>query len=241
MPILSLSIKPCSFISLSIFAALKIYQVKNLSLLINVVLAIAVAVLFYLVLGSGQPSTPDETSAMSEVGEKISGDISIVYVNSDTLLGKYEYFKDLTTDLEGKRAKLETEYRNRAEGLQQEIENFQRNAQNMTINQAKAREEDLMLKQQNLYQYQQTLGQQFAQEEAKLNESLYNRVSEYLTEFSGANKYHLVLTYTKGSGVLFADDRLDITDEVVKGLNLKYLQSKGVIPIDEKDTVSAGK
>lgn len=225
-------VSPCAFISLYIFAAAKFEPVKNLSLVLNVVLAIAVAVLFYLVLGGKSAPQKTEVVSMDSLAGKITGDISIAYVNSDTLLSKYEYFKDISDELEKKRTKLEGEYRNRAEGLQKEIENFQRSAQNMTINQARAREEELMTKQQNLYQYQQSLGQQLLDEEAKLNELLYNAVSEYLSEFSGSNQYHLVLTYTKGSGVLFADKRLDITNEIIQGLNKKYLQSKGVIPTD---------
>ncbi len=214
---------------------------KNISVVLNAVLLVAVAVLFYLVLGGKAESSTPEVVSIDNAMDKISGDISIAYINSDTLLSKYEYFKDIANELEGKRAKLESEYRNRAEGLQREIQNFQSSAQNMTMNQARAKEEELTLKQQNLYQYQQTLGQQLAEEEGKLNESLYNAVSEYLSEYSGNNKFHLVLTYTKGSGVLFADKRLDITNEVIKGLNQNYLVSKGVIPGAKNDSTAAVK
>jgi outer membrane protein len=215
--------------------------VKNLSTVLSVVLLAAVAVLFYLVLSNKSASSEPEVASLDSSIDRISGDLSIAYVNSDTLLSKYEYFKDISSDLEKKRAKLESEYRNRAEGLQREIQNFQNTAQNMTMNQARAKEEELTVKQQNLYQYQQTLGQQLVEEESKLNEQLYNAVSGYLSEFSGSNKYHLVLTYTKGSGVLYADKRLDITDEVIKGLNKSYLQSKGVIPTDKADSTGTSK
>ncbi|CAD5250759.1 MULTISPECIES: OmpH family outer membrane protein [unclassified Imperialibacter] len=214
---------------------------KNLSTVLSVVLLAAVAVLFYLVLSNKAASSEPELANLDSSIDRISGDLSIAYVNSDTLLSKYEYFKDISSDLEKKRAKLESEYRNRAEGLQREIQNFQNSAQNMTMNQARAKEEELTVKQQNLYQYQQTLGQQLVEEETKLNEQLYNAVSGYLSEFSGSNKYHLVLTYTKGSGVLYADKRLDITDEVIKGLNKSYLQSKGVIPSDKTDSTATTK
>lgn len=213
---------------------------KNISVILNVVLVVLVGVLFYLVLGRDGSSSSTEVVDVKDAGERIEGNLSVAYVNSDSLLSKYDYFKDISTELEGKRTKLEKEYANRAEGLQKEIENFQRTARNMTMNQAKAREEDLMVKQQNLYQYQQSLGQQLMQEEAKLNEQLYNAVSDYLKEYSSSNEYHLVLTYTKGSGVLFADNRLDITTDVIEGLNQKYRSSKGaVIPAAATDSTAA--
>lgn len=214
---------------------------KNLSIVINIVLLAAVAVLFYLVLSGKSGSSTPEVASLESSLDKIEGDIAIAYVNSDTLLSKYDYFKDISSELEQKRGKLEMEYRNRAEGLQLEIENFQKAAQNMTINQARAREEELMAKQQNLYQYQQSLGQQLSQEEAKLNEQLYNAVSDYLSEFSGSKQFHLVLTYTKGSGVLYADKRLDITDQIIVGLNERYLESKGVTPANKTDSTASSK
>jgi outer membrane protein len=117
---------------------------------------------------------------------------------------------------------LNAEYQNRAEGLQKEISNFQTTAGNMTISQARAVEEDLRKKQQNLMMYQEQLGQQLMQEEASMNSDLYDKVSEYLQDYGKNKNLQIVLTYTKGSGVLYANDSLDITKEVIVGLNEAY-------------------
>ena len=69
--------------------------------------------------------------------------------------------------MEAKTKKIEQEYRNRAQGLQNEITAYQRNVTNMTLGQVKAVEEDLGKKQQNLQMYQQSLSQQLMEEEAK--------------------------------------------------------------------------
>ena len=75
-------------------------------------------------------------------------------------------------------------------------------------------------------QYQQTLSQNLAGEEAKMNEELYNRVSEYLQEYGKTHNYQLVLTYQRGSGVLFANDSLNITQNIISGLNNAYAQQQ---------------
>ena len=149
---------------------------KNFSIVLNVILAVAVIVLYVLHFTGGQnsDSTQNTSSGVSP------SNLSIAYVNSDSLLSNYDYFAELEKKFTDKREKLNAEYQNRAEGLQREISNFQSTAGNMTISQARAVEEDLRKKQQNLLMYQEQLGQQLMQEEATMNSDLYDKVSNYL-------------------------------------------------------------
>lgn len=193
---------------------------KNLSLVLNVILLIAVGVLYVLHFTGGE-----KNEAITEVQASVGTSSSLrqlAYVNSDSLLQNYDYFKDKAEELEAKRAKLEAEYTNRAQGLQNEINDFQRNMQNMTMAQARAVEENLTQKQQNLIRYQQTLQQELMNDENLVNNELYDNVANYLEEYGRRNNLQLVLTYTKGSGVLYANDSLDITQEVIVGLNEEY-------------------
>jgi outer membrane protein len=208
---------------------------KYLLLGLNIVLLIAVAVLFYLHFAN----TTDIEDI--ESADLLDTDLSAAYINSDSLLSNYKYFNDLAGELETKRQKLEAEYQNRAQGLQREIEQFQRNVNNMTIGQGRAVEEDLMKKQQNLLQYQERLRQQLLQEEAQLNEKLYERVSQFLKTYGKENNLKLVLTYQKGSGVLYADDSLNITEQVISGLNREYEteSTEGTTTTGEADTTAA--
>ena len=74
--------------------------------------------------------------------------------------------------------------------------------------------------------YQEQLGQQMRGEEAKMNADLYENVSDYLRDYGLNKNLQLVLTYTKGSGVLYANDSLDITDQIIVGLNEKYSEEQ---------------
>lgn len=214
---------------------------KNISLIVNAVLLVAVGVLYYLHFTGHRPSidTGDGSDSLNLGGME---DVAIAYVNSDSLLKKYDYFKDLEKQFNEKRDKYDAEYRNRAQGLQTEIANFQQNVGNMTISQAKAVEEDLQRKQQNLVMYQESLTRELVGEEAKMNEQLYDRVAEYLKGYGEEHDLQLVLTYTKGSGVLFADKAMDITETVIEGLNASYARGRqdGAATKSASDT-TAGK
>jgi outer membrane protein len=213
--------------------------VKNLSLILNIVLAFAIGVLYFLHFSSRSTLNENLNSAEADLNQK--SPLKIAYINSDTLLKHYDFFKDAAEKLDKKREKLEADFSNRARGLQTEVQNFQRNAQSMTINQARATEEELVKKEQNLYQYRDNLSQQLMKDEADVNNELYENVSAFLKEYGKKNNLEVVLTYQKGSGVLYASDSLDITYNVIKGLNEDYTSKKTAEPVVEKDVKAPSK
>ena len=197
---------------------------NNISIALNVVLFLALAVL-YVLFFRAQSGKQNQLNPITS-SEFTPENTGIAYVNSDSLLANYLYFKELETQFNEKREKYDTEYRNRAQGLQSEFENFQRTANNMTMAQARAVQEDLQRKQQNLMMYQEQLTQELVVEEGRMTSELYDKVADYLRKFGQERNLQLVLTYSKGSGVLYANDSLDITRDVIQGLNAVYEAGK---------------
>jgi len=190
---------------------------KNVSLALNGILVVAVAVLYFLHFSSGSKATPATEST-------IPTDIKIAYINSDTVLKYYDFFKSNVEKLEAKGKKLDQDLQNRAQSLQNDIAAYQRNYSNMTIGQAKAIEEDLGKKRQNLDLYQRSLEQELMEEQAKVNEELYTKVTDYLKGYAEGKQLHVVLKYNTGSDLLYGGTTLDITKDVIDGLNELYKQ-----------------
>lgn len=193
---------------------------KNLSLVLNFILIFAVGFLFVDKFSGSDEA--EENNGTEQKDEKIYQNVAIAYVHSDSLLANYDYMKQIETELGELSQKYEKEYQNRAQGLQKEISDFQRTAQNLTVAQGKALEENLMKKQQNLRVYQEDLSRKLRQKEAELNNELYKTISDYLNEYGNENDLQLVLTYSRGSDVLYANEGLEITNEVIEGLNKVY-------------------
>ena len=135
---------------------------------------------------------------------------------------------------------MDQDLRNRTVGLQNEITAYQRNVSGMTLGQARAAEEDLGKKQQNLQMYQQSLQQQLMQEEAKLNKELYDRITGFLKEYGQEKGLQVVLKFDPTSDVLYGGESLDITQDVIKGLNESY-QSEKQGPGAKADSTTAKK
>ncbi len=193
---------------------------KNLSIIINIILALAVIVLYYLHFSS-QPAGTSASDAATE-----PSNLQIAYVNSDSILANYDFFKVTRDALQEKGRKMDADFRNRAEALQRDINSYQNNANNLTIGQAQAVEADLTKKQQNLRVYQDRLAQELSIEENKVNQELYDKVTQYLKKYGSEKGIQVVLKFDQSSDLLFAGESLDITKEVVAGLNEDYKTAK---------------
>ncbi len=152
----------------------------------------------------------------------VKTNLALAYVNSDSLATNYLYFDEVNKELEGLKTKYEKEFANRATGLQRQIEDFQKTANNMTIAQARAVEEDLTRKQQNLQQYQQALTQELLKKEAELNRELYESVAKYLENYGKENGLDFIFKHSTGGEIWYGDSSMDITSEIVEGLNNQY-------------------
>jgi outer membrane protein len=171
-------------------------------LILNIVLFAAIAILYGLHFSSQGPSASDPgMKSQKDSTQDVSEAFKIAYINSDTLLEKYVYFTELEEELQQEQQRLEAEYRRRATNLQQEIANFQQSIGGMSLQNAQAKEKELMQKQQDLMAYQERLTQQLINREAELNTALYEKVSDYLRNYAQNNELELILTYTQGSGV----------------------------------------
>lgn len=191
------------------------YFMKNVSLVLNGVLLVAVAVLYYFHFSS-------KTPAASSSGEVSPSNLSVAYINSDSVLKYYDFFKENKDRLEAKGKKLDQDLQTRAQSLQRDIEAYQKNYGSLTIGQAKAIEEDLGKKQQNLQLYQRSLEQELMGEQAKMNEDLYSKVTEYLKLYGKDKNLQVVLKFDPSSDVLYGNSAIDITQDVIKGLNESY-------------------
>lgn len=172
-----------------------------------------------------QGTTPASVSSTGDSTQ--AGAEKIVYVNVDTLLEKYEYFKDIRTKLEEKAKKAQADLQSRSNAFQREVADYQQKAPTMSASDRQSTEERLARKQDELARHNQNASTSFAQEEAAENEKLYGRITEYLKKHAKENGFKFVLTYSAASpGVLYADESLEITDAVLSALNAEYAKEK---------------
>jgi len=188
----------------------------NIHRLITAVLAVAVVILFYLQLK--KPS--GDKSAQEVAANPIP--TNIVYINSDSLLDNYLFFKNKKSEFEAKEEDIKGHLKQESERLQKDAADYQDRAATMTQSERAKKEEELMQRQQTLMKKKDDLLGAFDEEQSKFNDQLYAKLSSYLKEYNKGKNYTFILGYQKGGGILFANDSLDITRQVLEGLNKEF-------------------
>lgn len=209
---------------------------NRISLLLNVVLLAAVAVLFYLHFKGNTPETESKQSVKTdsaspkltfEVPKNLAG-ARVLYVNIDSINTRYDAITDLTRETEAYMKNLDARYQKRQMEVQEQYSKYQQRVQAGTISatEAEAEEKSLNSGMEELAKMERELGQ-LQNNAFKKNEKIVTEVSSYFKEYSKTKGIDFILGYGSASNVLYANDSLDVTADVLNALNATYRQTKG--------------
>jgi outer membrane protein len=143
----------------------------------------------------------------------------IVYISTDSLLEQYPYYEQLKSEFERKHDSLDKLMSGRMKAIENEIKAYQEKASSMTEEQRMREEERLYRKQQEFGKARQAMLDELSEEEEKIMNNIYKDLSEVLKEYNKSKGYHFILGYQKGSGILLANDSLNITDDIIRAVN----------------------
>ena len=200
---------------------------KNLSLILNAVLAIAVIVLFVKVF-SNNPKSPSE-KAFYKNDSLNAGLLPIAYINVDSLLLNYQFAKEANESLIKKQEDSRLSINTKARQLQTEMSEFQRKLEaNAFLSRERAEQEQsrLLKRQEDLRELDGQLSQQLMQVQQKMSEQLRDTINSFLKEYNNDQKYQLILSNTSSDNILYATEGLDITPEITDLLNKRYAAKK---------------
>jgi len=152
---------------------------------------------------------------------------SIVYINQDTLFSKYEFAKDITSSLQAKGKAAKSEIQGRVDAFQAEVADYQKNAGTMAADQRQTKEQHLQREQQDLQNHQQDAAAGFQNDQVVANNRVYDTIANFAKRYAKEKGYKLVLMYSKANPtILYGDQTLDVTADVIKRLNDAYVKEK---------------
>ncbi len=208
---------------------------QTFSGVLNIILVIAVAILYFLHFSnpsSAELAVVNDSTAVEKPIVKAPTDIKaskIVFVNLDVLSEGYDFLKDVSASAQAEQNSLQTQYQSKGEKLQQDYMAFEQKAQGglLSDNQIQGEQEKFAKRKEELDQLQmksEALGEKI---QARTEEARKN-LSDYIIEYNKVGNYNYVLTYSEGplSPVLLADPSLDITADILDGINSQYRAKK---------------
>ncbi len=149
-------------------------------------------------------------------------EIKTAYVDTSKLLEEYTESKDIEAKYKAKSEEMGKELEGEVAKFKVEAANFQKNAQNNGQAWAQENGARLQKKEQELSYAQQAMLQQLQQESGVEMDTLVNKVKKFIKVYGKEKGYAYIYGTGEAASILYAEDKYDITKEIVKLLNDKY-------------------
>ena len=199
---------------------------KNTSLILSVISLVAVVVFGVFSLnGKGAAKTEAAEGETAEV-QAAKGDI--VYIDLDRILMEYDMANDLRSVVETKVQTIQSEVTRRGKKLENDVKSFQEKIDKglMTRSVAEAQGQKLQQQEVEFNNYAAQKQQEINEEQVVMMNQLGDAIQTYLQKYNEEKQYAMILTNSGGAPVITADPALDITEDVLAGLNEEYIKTK---------------
>ncbi|MBP6549948.1 MAG: OmpH family outer membrane protein [Flavobacterium sp.] len=178
---------------------------------IVVILAIAISIV----------SCNNSSKPAAEVKE-----VKTAYVDTSVLMKEYTEAKDVEAKYKAKAEEKGRQLQAEINRFKQEAGNFQAQAQANGQEWAQKKGAELQKREQQLAYAQQALAQQLQQEGGTEMDSLIVGVKKFIKAYGKEKGYAYIYgTSDSNASILYAEEKTDITKEIVKLLNEKYKAS----------------
>lgn len=196
---------------------------KNLSFVINVLLLLAVGYLYYYDFsGKKNEAVAAKLSSSFKVSDSNGYRPPLAYVELDSLNEKITFIKERRKELEAEMKAIEQEQDNGYRGLQAQKDNFLKKGAAITEEEAQIFQGKLIEQQQKIDARKQELSQKLNEKSFGIMEGIQKKLKQFLAEYNQDKKYMYI--FTTGTGLdymVFKDSTLNITNDVINGMNAK--------------------
>ena len=159
-------------------------------------MAVLAMAAFAFVACNNQPVKNDTAGkAETSTAAPAANSQKVAYVEIDSIMSQYTYWKDVTKLVKAKEANIQRTLAGKQKAIQAAAANFQQNIQANKYTQAQAQQIQASIQKQaqDADALQQRLGAEYQNEVAKYNKALSDSVHNYLKEYNKDKKYSIIL------------------------------------------------
>ena len=198
---------------------------KHTPLILSIIAVVAAVAALILTLTA--PKNQHKPVESTDSIQAVAGDI--VYLRLDTLMMQYDMYSDLQSAFEAKAQTVDSDLNKKARKLESDIKNFENqiNKGLLTRSAAEQQNNSLQQRQANLQNEAAQKQQELAEESQVLLNQVMYAIQSYLEEYNKEHNFAAILTTTAATNVVMVGaPALDITQEIVEGLNAEYIKTR---------------
>ena len=194
-------------------------------LALNVLLLIAVGVLFYLHFTEKKSVVSDKDSPVQKDYPLSPNSIRIAYFEIDSVSEQFAMVKDIRNELDKRKDSMNMELERLDKSYRDKVNEYQAKASTMSQTQSEAATQDLLRMQDQIKNRKQELDQKYNDLVTRRMNNVKEKIEEFLKEYNKDRRYTYIISYEPGL-FYYKDTTYNITAEVVKGLNEMYRHKK---------------
>ena len=198
---------------------------KKTSLILSIIAVVAAVAALILTLTT--PKNANKPAENSDNIQAVAGDI--VFLRLDTLMLQYDMYSDLQSAFEAKAQTVDSDLNKKARKLESDIKNFENQINKGLLTRSAAEQQNTALQQRqvNLNNEAAQKQQELAEESQVLMNQVMYAIKSYLEQYNETHNFAAILTTTDATNVVITGaPALDITQEIVEGLNAEYIKTR---------------
>jgi len=192
-------------------------------IILNVLLLIAVGVLFYLHFSSNKKA--GVKTVASEPSLKKDTDCRIAYFEMDSIENSFTLFRDVKNELSREENRINNEMASLEKKYRDKIAQYQNQAATMNQVQSEMANRDVLQMQEAIRGKKQELDSKYQDLYMRRSREVKSKIEDYLKEYNSQKGFSYILAYEPGL-FYYKDTAYNITPDVIKGLNQRYEKKK---------------
>lgn len=193
---------------------------KNALLVLNLVLLVAVGVLFYLHF-SGKKGPETRVASSNQNTTPSHGDCRIAYFDMDSINNSFVLIKNVKAELSKEEEKINSTLTNLQKSYNDRITHYQGQQETMSQVESEKANRDILQLQDRIRTTKMQMEQKYQDLYMRKMQDVKAKVEEYLKEYNKDKGYAYILAYEPGF-IFYRDSALNITEDIIAGLNEKY-------------------
>ena len=147
----------------------------------------------------------------------------IAYVDSSKLMIGFSEANKVNKEIEAEKKQYEENLKVLEDSVKANMDLMSKEFDSATPKKKNELREKLREWNTKMNRYQKAGAEEVANKHQQKMEVIIKKMNAYITEYGREHKYDLILGTTTGGNILYANqDKIDITDKIVKGLNERY-------------------
>ena len=196
---------------------------KNILLIINIILICLVGYLYYLHFSTDKKREMRTIQNHLDSGQK--GGSKVAYIDLDSLQNNYTYYKKIKAEFERRQEAANDEIESMQKKYQARAMQLQQKGATMNQQEQQAAMQEINKMQQDLQTRKQAIDNDLYNYNSKMKEDILNRIQNFLKVYNKDGRYSYIFSYEPGF-MFYKDSSLNITTDVIAGLNNLYTENK---------------